>query len=72
MMPVFIIDYMEPRNTETIDVIELALKWSTKEEVYKVLTISGKVYLPPVQQVNWDFIHDLLWGDKKVYSILIL
>ena len=59
---------MDLENTETIDARELALKWSTKEEVYKVLTISGNVYLPPVQQINCDFIRDLLWGDKNVSS----
>ena len=61
---------MNEVNREVVDVRELALKWSSKEEVYKVHTITGKVYLPPVQQVNWDFINDLMWGENKVISFL--
>ena len=57
---------MEEENMSMVDVREIALKWSTKDEVYKVLTITGNVYLPPVQQVNSNFIRDVLWGDKLV------
>ena len=63
---------MEETKTEVVDVRELGLKRSSKEKVYKVLTITGKVYLPPVQQINCDFISDLLSGDKKVTSFLTL
>ena len=57
---------MEEEKLSTIDVREMALKCTTKEEVYKVLTTTGGVYLPPVEQTNWDFIRDILWGDKLV------
>ena len=50
----------------SIDVREMALKCTTKSEVYKVLTTTGEIYLPPVDQINWDFIRDLLSGDKLV------
>ena len=50
----------------SIDIMEMALKCTTKSEVYKVLTITGGIYLPPVDQINWDFIRDLLLGDKLV------
>ena len=39
---------------------------TTKEEVYRVLATSGEIYLPPVQQTNWDFIIDILSRDKLV------
>ena len=62
---------MEETKTVVVDVRELALKWSSKVEVYKVLTITGKVYLPAVQ-VNCDFISDLLSGDKNVMLFLTM
>ena len=37
-----------------LDAREMALKWSTKAEVFKVLSVTGAMYLPPVEQVNWD------------------
>ena len=61
----------EEKEMSTLDVRDMTLKWSTKEEVYKVLTISGAMYLPPVDQVNSDFIRDLLRGDKLLRYILI-
>ena len=61
----------EEKKMSTLDVRDMALKWSTKGEVYKVLTIPGTMYLPPVEQVNSDFIRDLLRGDKLVRYILI-
>ena len=63
---------MEETKTVVVDVRELTLKWSNKEEVYKVLTITVKVYLPPAAQVNCDFIGDLLSGDKNVMLFLTL
>ena len=36
----------------TLDAREMALKCSTKGEVYKVLSVTGAMYLPPVEQVN--------------------
>ena len=50
----------------SIDVREMALKWTTKAEVYKVLTTTGGIYLPSVDQINWDFIRDILSGEKLV------
>ena len=50
----------------TLDAREMALKCSTKGEVYKVLSVTGAMHLPPVEQVNWDFVRDLLCGDKLV------
>ena len=57
---------MEEEKSVFIDVREIALKCTTKGEVYKVLSTTGGVFLPPVEQVNWDFIRDILCGDKLV------
>ena len=57
---------MEQEKTKTLDVREMALKWTTKAEVYKVLTITGGVYLPPMDQTNCDYVRDILCGDKLV------
>ena len=61
----------EEKKISTLDVRDMALKWLTKGEVYKVLRITSTMYLPPVEQVNSDFIRDLLRGDKLVRYILI-
>ena len=57
---------MEDENMSSIDVREMALTCTTKSEVYKVLTLTVNVYPPPIQQVNSDFIRDILWGEKLV------
>ena len=57
---------MEEEKSAVIDVREMALKCTTKDEVYNVLSTTGGIYLPPVEQVNWDFIRDILCGNKLV------
>ena len=61
---------MEEEKLITIDVREIAMKCKTKGEVYKVLTTTGELYLQPIDQVNWDYIRDIISGDKQVsYNI---
>ena len=57
---------MEEEKLAKIDVREIALKCSTKAEVYRVLVISGGIYLPSVDQINGEFIRDILSGEKLV------
>ena len=57
---------MEEEKLVNIDVREMALKSTTKAEIYKVLTTTGEIYLLPVDQINYDFIRDILSGDKLV------
>ena len=57
---------MENQMMPTIDVREMALKWTTKREVYRVLTTTAGVYLPSIDQINWDFVRDILSWDKLV------
>ena len=57
---------MQRMDYSSIDIRELSLKWTSKRKVYQTLAVTGNVYLPPIDQVNWDFISDVLTGDKKV------
>ena len=58
---------MEEEKLANIDVREMALKSTKKAEIYKVLTTTGEINLiPPVDQINSDFIRDILSGDKLV------
>ena len=57
---------MEEEKMSTIDVREMALKCTTKDKVYKILTTTCEVYLPPIDKINWDFIRDKLSGDKLI------
>ena len=52
-----------------IDVRDMVLKWSTKAEEYKALTITGNIYIPLVDQINSDYIRDILWRDKQVIKL---
>ena len=61
----------EERKMRTFDLKEMTLKCSSKGEVYKVLTIIGAMFLPPVAQVYSGFIRDLFWGDKLVRLVLM-
>ena len=45
---------------------EMELKCSTKVEVYKVLSVIEAIFLLPVEQVNWDFVRDILCERKKL------
>ena len=63
---------MEEEKMSSIDVREMALKWTTQTEVYRVLIATAEVYLPSIDQINCYFVRDLLSGDKlvgcKIYS----
>ena len=60
---------MEGENMSFIDVRDMVLKWSTKAEEYKALTITGNIYIPLVDQINSDYIRDILWRDKQVIKL---
>ena len=45
---------------------EAAVKGRSKREIYQLLAMKGKFYLPPESQANSDFIHDIMVGRKKV------
>ena len=36
------------------------------QEIYRILTTEGGVYLPPSQEWNYNFIRDIITGGKRV------
>ena len=57
---------MEEDKENTLSVAKIKMIATTKSEMYKLLTHSGKYYLPPQSQADGDFIHDIMSGNKKV------
>ena len=55
---------MEEEGYFLLDVKETNLKCTGKIEVYKILSITSNVYLLPQNQINSDFISDILSGDN--------
>lgn len=53
-------DYIE------YSVDRIGLKARTKAELYKILTVEARLYLPPQQETSIEFIRDILTGKKKV------
>ena len=54
------------KNFETLNWQEAEVKGRSKREIYRLMTIKGKYYLPPEPQADSDFIHDIMVGRKKV------
>ena len=42
------------------------MKGRSKREIYRILVVKGKYYLPPESQANSTYIHDVMNGKKKV------
>ena len=57
---------MEEEKAGSIDVRQMALKWTKKSWGIQGPHNFRSVYLPPIDQVNWDFIRDIISGDKLV------
>ena len=50
----------------TINISQLGVKARSKNEMYRLLTVEAKIYLPPQKECSilyWDIFH----GQKKVY-----
>ena len=45
-----------------------ASKFKSKREIYTFLTVDGKAYLPPHDNVTIYFLKDLMSGKKKFVS----
>ena len=56
---------MEVDNA-ALTINEVGSKAKFKLEVYRILTTEGGVYLPPSQQWNYNFIRDIITGEKRV------
>ena len=52
---------------------ELGIKAKSKTEIYKLLTVEGSLYLPPISETSTDFILEIIRGSKKVivFSLFI-
>ena len=48
---------------------EVSVKGRSKREIYSILVVKGKYYLPPESQANSTYIHDVMNGKKKVSFI---
>ena len=51
----------------TINVSQLGVKARSKNEMYRLLTVEAKIYLPPQKECSIYFIRDIFHGQKKVY-----
>ena len=41
---------------------EAAVKGRSKKEIYRILSLKGKYYLPPESQASSTYIHDIMTG----------
>ena len=48
------------------NISEMGIKARTKSEIYKLLTIEGKLLLLPASDTSIEFIGEIIRGDKKV------
>ena len=49
---------------EEVNIQKMAVHCRLKKEVYDILTLRGNVYLPKIQDINSDFISDIIQGRK--------
>ena len=56
-------------NKVPFDLNELSIKASSKRELYLVLLKDWKIYMPPIQDANSDYIWGVLTGKIKVFAI---
>ena len=45
---------------------EVSVHVRSKREIYQLMCLKGGYYLPPVEQADSDYIHDIMTGEKKV------
>ena len=56
----------------TINVSQLGTKAKSKNEMYRIITVEAKIYLPPQKECSIYFIRDIFHGRKKVDIRLLL
>ena len=47
---------------------EAAVRGRSKREMYRLMTMKAKCYLPPESQVTSEFVYDIMVGKKGKYS----
>ena len=53
-----------------INLAQLGNKAKSKNEMYRILTVEAKIYLPPLKECSIYFIRDIFLGKKKVIVCL--
>ena len=48
-----------------VKVNSIGMKAQTKNELYRILTVKAKLYLPPQKETSTNFIRGILNGRKK-------
>ena len=56
-------------NGQRISAQAFAAKYKSKKEVYNFLTVDGKVYLPPYENISIYHMKDIVSGAKKVSKL---
>jgi hypothetical protein len=59
-------------ESESMNTKELGVVCQSKNDMYKVLQVTGDIYLPPVEQANYEFIAQLVSGEKEVCVLLAI
>ena len=54
---------------QSVNVFYLGFKAKTKNEMYRLLTVGVKLYLPAQKECSIYFIRDILHGKKKVICL---
>ena len=49
----------------------LGSKVQTKNELYRILTIDAKLYLPPQKETSIYFIRGILNGKKRIFAFYV-
>ena len=52
----------------SINVNQLRAKARSKHEMYRILTVEAKIYLPPLKECSIYFIRDIFQGKIKVLN----
>ena len=61
---------MEADDQTYINWQEVSIHTKSKKEIYDLLRLRGGYYLPPIEQIDKDYIFDITTGAKKVSAIL--
>ena len=54
---------MEQRD---FNVRDLAVVWQSKKDMYKILSVEGDIYLPPLEQADHKFVAQIVTREKLV------
>ena len=49
-----------------LTVYKIGAKAKSKQEINRILSTEGGIYLPPWREWNYNFVRDIISGDKNV------